>query len=471
MASRIKDMTKGRPAELIIRFALPLMLGSVFQQLYTMVDTIVVGRVIGVEALAAVGAADWLNWLILGFIIGFAQGFSILVAQCFGAEDYEGLRKTVAMSILLSAAIAAVTTVLSLVFLSPMLRLLNTPSDIAAGSYSYLVVLFSGITAVTAYNVFSSVLRALGDSKTPLYAMVIASAINIVLDIVFVAGFGRGIAGAAVATVIAQVFSFLYCLNAVLKIPILHMERHHWIPDRRIIGSLIKVGAPMALQNAIIGGGGLVVQYVINGFGIIMVAGFTATNKLYGLLELAATSFGFSMATFTGQNLGAGQYKRIRTGMNTAVKMAIGVALVISAASMLFGRSILLLFISGTPAEVEAVIRVAYRYLFTMSSMLFILYLLHIYRSALQGMGDTVIPMISGIIELIMRISIVLILPIFFGDKGLYFAEVTAWLGAALLLMSTYYIRLNKLLKSDTGTENPETIKSDEIKPDVIEIA
>lgn len=446
MTARVKDMTKGKPAKLIITFALPLMLGNVFQQMYTMVDTIVVGRVVGVEALAAIGAAEWLNWLLLGLIIGFTQGFSLLVSQRFGAEDFNGLKKTITMSVILSGGIAIIMTTVGLVFSKPVLQMMNTPDNIIGDSNSYLSILFSGIIVVTAYNMASSILRAMGDSRTPLYAMIIASAINVVLDVLLVAGFHLGVAGAAIATVMAQVFSFLYCLKAIRRLPVIKTKRKHWNLDKKIITSLIKLGAPMAFQNAIIGGGGLVVQYVINGFGFIFVAGFTATNKLYGLLELAATSFGFAMATFTGQNLGAKKYHRIRSGMNSAIKMAVVTSLITSAIAILFGRNILMLFISGTPKEVEAVIRVAYRYLFTMASMLFILYLLHLYRSALQGMGDTVVPMISGIIELIMRISTILLLPHLIGEAGIYFAEIAAWLGAEVLLMTMYYVRLNRLL-------------------------
>jgi len=448
MSSRIKDMTQGKPAGLIIMFALPLMLGSIFQQLYTMVDTVVVGRLVGVEALAALGASDWLNWLVLGIIVGFTHGFSILVSQYFGARNMEGLKRTVAMSVVLSAGIAVILTAAGFIFTKKILQLMNTPSNIIEDSYRYLKVLYGGIVIVMAYNMVSSVLRAMGDSKTPLYAMVIASLINIILDIVFVAGFQWGVVGAAAATVIAQLFSFLYCMKAIVRIPILRLSKSHWKLDKGTVLTLIRLGTPMAFQNGVIGVGGLIVQYVINGFGFIYVAGFTATNKLYGLLEMAATSFGYSMATFTGQNLGAQKYDRIRTGMNSALKVSVTIAVVISLTMICFGRQILQLFVSGEPKEVEAVIDVAYKYLFVMASMLFVLYLLHLYRSALQGMGDTVIPMISGMIEMVMRISVVLILPIFIGETGLYFVEVTAWTGAAILLMTVYYVRLKKLQSS-----------------------
>lgn len=445
MATRIKDMTEGKPARLIITFALPLMLGNVFQQMYTVINSIVVGRVVGVEALAALGASDWINWMFLGIIIGFTHGFSILVSQRFGADDFDGLKKTVAMSTMLSAIIAIVMTILGVVCARPILIIMNTPENIIDNSHIYLTILFSGLSIVTAYNISSSILRAMGDSKTPLLAMIIAAGINIILDIVFVAGLGLGVVGAAVATITAQLFSFIYCLKAIKNTAVLSMSKEHWRIDKAIITRLLKLGTPMALQNAIIGVGGMVVQYVINGFGFIYVAGFTATNKLYGLLELAASSFGFAMATFAGQNLGARKLDRIRAGMRSTIKMAVGTACTISAIMITFGRTILTLFISGTPEEVGAVVSVAYKYLFVMACMLFVLYLLHVYRSALQGMGDTVIPMVSGIVELIMRTSTILFLPLLVGEYGLYFAEVAAWIGAEVILMTVYYIRINKL--------------------------
>ncbi|HZJ83004.1 MAG TPA: MATE family efflux transporter [Clostridia bacterium] len=445
MVIRTRDMTEGKPANLIITFALPLMLGNVFQQAYTLVDAIVVGRVAGVEALAALGASDWLNWMLLGLVVGFTHGFTILVSQHFGAKDLGALRNTVAMSIILSAGIAIIMTILGLLFARPMLDMMNTPNNIIDDAYIYLTILFSGIPIVTAYNITSSILRAMGDSKTPLWAMIIASVINIILDLIFVAGFHWGVAGAAIATVISQLFSFLYCLKTIWNIPFLNMENKDWKLDKQVIKSLLKLGTPMAFQNTVIGAGGIVVQYIINGFGFIFVAAFTATNKLYGLLELAASSFGYAVATFTGQNLGARKYQRIRDGVNSGIKMSIATACTISVVMISMGRNILKLFISGTPEEVSAVIDIAYRYLFVMAAMLFILYLLHLYRSALQGMGDTVIPMISGIAELIMRVSVIIFLPLLIGETGIYFAEVAAWLGAAIILMGAYYFRINKL--------------------------
>lgn len=446
--ARIQDMTKGNPGKLIFFFALPLMLGNICQQLYTMVDTIIVGQGVGVQALASLGAADWLNWLILGISTGFSQGFSIMIAQRFGANDMEGLRKSVSMSYLLGGIIAIIATILSQLTALPILKLLKTPENILPGSLIYLRISFSGILIVMAYNVFASILRALGDGKTPLIAMLIASVINIILDMLFVFVFHWGIAGAAIATVVAQVFSGLFCLKAILKISFLKLKRSDWTLNQYMIKRLIQLGTPTAFQNIIISIGGMVVQYVINGFGFIFVAGFTATNKLYGLLEVASTSFGFSMATFTGQNLGAKQLTRIKSGVKTGTIMGIVTAALISCMMFILGEQIVSLFVSGEPNEIEQVIAVAKTYLMIMSALLPILYLLYIYRSALQGMGDTITPMLSGLIEFIMRVSVVLILPKIIGQSGVYYAEIAAWTGATILLMSTYYLKIRKLSQS-----------------------
>lgn len=451
MSAHVKDMTQGSPAKLIVTFALPLMLGNVFQQLYTTVDTAIVGQFAGVEALAALGAADWLNWMTLGIVTGFTGGFSIPFAQRFGAGDMQGLRKSIGMSALLGAVIALALTFVSQCFARPILLLLNTPANVLDQALTYLRVMFAGLCVVMFYNVLASILRALGDSRTPLTAMVIASVINIALDLLFVVVFHWGVAGAAAATVIAQVFSALFCLRAVVHLPMLRFTRSDFTPDRACIRTLLRLGTPMALQNAIIAVGGMAVQYVVNGFGFIFVAGFTATNKLYGLLEIAATSFGFSMATFTGQNLGAGQLGRIQKGLRAAACMGVATALCIGLAMLICGQGILSLFISESSGNAAEVLAIAYRYLCVMSSALSVLYLLYVYRSALQGMGDTVIPMISSIVELIMRVSIAWLLPRYLGRDGIYYAEIAAWAGAAVLLCAAYYARMRKLKNSQAG--------------------
>ena len=445
---RIQNMTQGAPARLIFTFAIPLMLGNVCQQLYTVVDTAIVGQALGVNALAALGAADWLNWLVLGVIQGFAQGFSIYMAQRFGADDEEGLNRSIGATISIAAAISVALLVLSQVTMDPILRAMNTPEEVIGGAFTYLRIMFAGIPIIMAYNVLASILRALGDSRTPLYAMLIASVINIVLDLVFVMVFHWGIAGAVVATVIAQLFAGLYCLRAVLRVHIIKLKKEYFLPDPVMARRLLGLGLPVAAQNMIIAVGGMVVQSVVNRYGVLFVAGFTATNKLYGILEIAATSFGYAVTTYVGQNLGGGLLGRIKKGLHSATWIALLTSAVITAAVLLLGRFAVALFISGTPEEVALSTEVAVHYLNIMSICLSVLYMLHIYRSALMGLGDTVMPMASGIVEFLMRIGVAIFLPALMGQEGIFYAEVAAWAGAAVLLVATYFVRMKKLARN-----------------------
>lgn len=445
MSSKVKDMTSGSPARLIMLFAIPLMLGNIFQQLYTMVDTIVVGQIVGVQALAALGAVEWVMWLVLGVASGMTQGFSILIAQYYGAREIKDLKKALAHSYILTAILAAAVLVVSQAGAYGLLRFLNTPENIIGMSMSYLRVVFCGIPMIAAYNIFASALRAMGNSKTPLTAMILAAIINVVLDILFVAQFHMGVAGAAAATVIAQSFSAVYCFLVLRKINIVKLEKSHFSKDVILDKKLLKLGTPIVFQNVIIAVGGLVVQYVVNGYGFLFVAGFTATNKLYGLLEMAAISYGYAIVTYVGQNLGAKHPDRIKKGVRASAVIAAITSAVISVVMILWGKTILSLFISGDPKQTQQVLEIAYRYLFIMACFLWILYFLYVYRSALQGLGDTVIPMMSGVAEFVMRVGVALLLPLAMGENGIFYAEITAWTGAAVLLAVNYYRRVKTL--------------------------
>lgn len=442
---RTKNMTEGRPSSLIVTFALPLMAGNVFQQLYTVVDTMVVGKHLGVSALAALGAADWMNWMMLGIIQGFTQGFGILMAQEFGAGKYERLKKVIGGSAVLALLSAVLLAAAGQLSITPVLRLLQTPGDIFGDTRLYLRVMFMGIPIVMAYNLFACILRSLGDGRTPLHAMVVASLTNILLDLLFVMVFQWGIPGAAAATLIAQLVSGLYCLHHILRLELLKLGPQDFRPGKALCGKLLLLGFPMAFQNCIIAVGGMIVQFVVNGFGVIFIAGYTATNKLYGMLEIAATSYGYAMITYMGQNLGAGKSARIRQGMRSAVAIALATSAVIALVMLVFGRPILGSFISGTPEEAEAAMEAAYTYLAIMSLCLPVLYILHVTRSAIQGMGNTLLPMASGIAEFIMRTSIALLLPLVIGETGIYIAEVAAWAGADLVLVPSYFALARRL--------------------------
>ena len=444
----VKSMTSGSPGKLIFAFSLPLMIGNIFQQLYTIVDTMVVGQALGVQALAALGATDWMNWMSLGLIQGFTQGFGIMMAQRFGAKDWKGLRKTVGNALILSALLAVFLLIVMQAAILPVLNIMQTPEAIQYMSVRYLRFVFGGIPVVMAYNIFACILRAMGDGRSPLLAMVIAAVTNVVLDVLFVLVFHWGIQGAAIATIIAQGISAVYCIRKVLKITILQFQREDFSLNAVLVRRLWVLGIPMAFQNMVIAVGGMILQSVVNGFGVVFIAGFTATNKLYGLLEIAATSYGYAMVTYAGQNLGAGRLDRIRRGLKSSLGIAMVTSGVIMAVMLLFGRLILGLFISGDPSQTQQALDIAFHYLRIMSICLPILYVLHVVRACIQGMGNTVLPMLSGVAEFVMRTCAAFLLPAYFGEEGIFFAEILAWLGADAVLVFSYIYMIKRCIKS-----------------------
>lgn len=444
--SRMVDMTKGKPTRQMLLFALPLIAGNIGQQLYMVVDAVIVGRGVGVEALAAVGATDWTYWLILWAVQAFTQGFAARISQYIGAEDNMRIKKSISMSIILCCILGVSLTVISLVIAGPMLRLLETPDNIFQYSISYLQTLFAGTVIVTAYNMASAILRAFGDGKTPLIAIAIAAFTNIILDCLFVFVFHWGIIGAAIATVAAQMIAFIYCLCRLLKLP-LKLSREDWELDFRIIKALCTLGASMALQQTFIAISGMILQTAINLHGFIYVAGFTATNKLYGLLESSSIAFGYAVTTYMAQNYGAQNYQRIRKGMKSIVLISFALAILVGLITTIFGKFLLGLFISTTAENASAVMDVAYHYLSILSFTLPGLYLLNGFRSTLQGLGQGIAVMVSGIMECLGRISIALFLSKIW-EQLLFFAEPGAWLTADLYLILICIIVINKKTKA-----------------------
>ena len=445
----VRNMTTGNPIRLILAVALPLMVGNIFQQLYTVVDAQIVGMVEGVSALAALGASDWFNWLYLGIIQGLAQGFSIPMAQAFGAKDYSRLRRCVGNAILLAFVTGVLIALVALLSISPVLNLMDTPDAIRPMATSYLTILFAAYPVVMAYNLSAGILRSLGDGKSPLYAMIVAAGVNICLDYLFVAVFHWGVVGAAVATAIAQLCSCLFCLYRIKRIAFVHPAGSDLRPDAYVCGRLLRLGLPLAAQNGVIGVGGMILQSVVNGMGVTFIAGYTATNKLYGVLEVAAISYGYAMSTYAGQNLGAGRVDRIQSGTRAAAVTGVVTAGIIAAFMFIFGRSITSSFISGEPGEVAQATRIACEYLYLMSACLPILYILHIYRSALQGVGNTLMPMVSGLAEFVMRTASAILLPGLIGYTGVFWAEVLAWTGADFILLPSYFVSLKKLKRKN----------------------
>jgi putative MATE family efflux protein len=347
--------------------------------------------------------------------------------------------------VVLAAICALVMLVIAQCMVTPALRILQSPDEVVPMATVYLRIIYCGIPVIMTYNMTSSILRALGDGQTPLYAMIVASLTNIALDMLFVLVFGWGVAGAAVATVIAQILASVYCILTIRKIEILKLERKDFSLDADMDKRLCILAAPMAFQNGIIAVGGMIVQTVVNGFGVAFIAGFTATNKLYGVLEVAATSYGFAMTTYTGQNMGAGQTKRISQGIRAGLLIGIGTSIVITTVLMITGKWILGCFISVEEAGGTEAMEVAWEYLRYMIIFLPILYVLHVVRSCIQGMGNTVIPMVSGISEFCMRTGSAFLMPLLMGERGLMFAEIIAWAGADLILIPGYLHERKKL--------------------------
>lgn len=439
------NMTNGSPYRLLINFALPLIVGNICQQIYSVADSTVVGRLIGVNAFAAIGATSLLYWTVFSIMLGFVHGFGILFAQRFGAQDTAGLRKAFAMSVILTVSVAALLTAASLLLTRPLLTILNTPADILDGAALYLYFMFGGISLTFAYNLLGALMRAMGNSKTPLFAVLISSILNIALDILFVAAFHLGIAGVAIATLIAQLFAFSYCLIVLLKIKSVHPQPIDWKVDRKTIKNLLRFSLPLAFRDSIISIGGLAVQYVINGYGTLFVAGMSAPQKFYGIMEIVGGGLEGATATFVGQNYGAKLLKRVREGVNTARRISLISAVCIAAVFLVFGRSLLGLFFANS-TELTALLDIGYSHLAAMAVALPALYLLFIHQATIAGMGNTMIPMLSGFTELVLRILAVLVLPVFFAEWGVYVAESVGWIGASLLLYVAYVVLSKRLL-------------------------
>ncbi len=435
----IRDMTTGSPARLLLCFSIPLLAGNVFQQLYTMADTIIVGRTVSVGALAAVGATGALCFLVFGFFFGLTGGFAVVTGQRFGARDYDGVRRSVAASTLLCAAISVVITILSLATARPLLTLMNTPEDIFDDAEVYLSVLYWGIAATVFYNMLSSIIRALGDSRTPLVFLIFASGLNIVLDLVFILNFGWGVAGAAWATVASQAVSGGLCLWFVArKFPILKLRRSDWRIDRGFLWEHLRIGMPMALQFAITAIGVVVMQAALNAYGTTTVAAFAAAARIEQLAVQPLFAVGITMATFGAQNFGAGRLDRIRIGVRQCSWISTAYCLCGGFALWLGGPWMVELFVGSGE---EAVLRDAQVYLNCVALFFVILGQLFVYRNVLQGMGYAFVPMMAGVIELVVRMGGSHLLSEHFGYAGVCLVSPFAWVGATSMLAVFYYCR------------------------------
>lgn len=399
------DMTKGRPMPIIMRFFIPIFIGNMFQQFYNMVDSIIVGRYVGTEAFAAVGSTGTIMFLVLGFANGLATGFTVLTSQRFGAKDEKGIRQSVANAIFLSVIVSVVMTVFSMLSMKGLLHLLNTPSNIYHYAYDYIIIITGGTAAVCFYNLFSSLLRAVGNSKAPLFFLILSATLNIFLDLLFIIVFKWEVRGAALATIASQAISAICCLIYILlKVKMLVPHRDEW----RLKGSFAKkqlaIGFPMALQFGITASGTMIMQSAINRFGSDAIAGFNASSKVGGLLTQAFPALGQSMATYTGQNFGKQDIDRIHEGSHVALKISLVAALLGAGLALLLLKPAIPMFL-GSNADIDAILPWAKPYTYMSIIFYMPLGILFIYRDMMQGCGYGFLPMMGGVLELVARFT------------------------------------------------------------------
>lgn len=443
-----KDMTSGSTMKLILGFAVPLLMGMLFQQVYSLVDTIIVGRFLGVSALAAVGATGSINFLIIGFCQGICNGFALPVAQRFGAKDYDGLRKYVGNSAVLSIIFGGAITLITVITCRPILELIQTPADIIDMSYHYIVVIFAGIPAIILYNILSAYLRSLGDSITPVIFLVLSAGLNIGLDLLFIVTFHWGVFGAAFATVLSQAVSGILCLILIIKkFDILHLAHDDWRLDWRYSKYLLIMGLPMGLQYSITAIGSVILQASVNTLGSTAVASMTAGSRISMFVVCPFDALGSTMATFGGQNVGAGRLDRLGRGLRSAVILGAVYSALILVVLIFFGRGLILLFVSANEA---AVIAQAKQFLVTNAAFYLMLALVNIVRFLIQGMGFSGFAVFAGVFEMVARALVGLVFVPIFGFTAACFASPLAWVFADCFLIPAFFHCRKKLQNAMT---------------------
>ena len=441
-ADSTRDMTSGGPAGVIIRFMIPVFLGNIFQQFYNVADSIVAGQFIGVNALAAIGSTGSLMFFVTGWLNGLSSGFAILVSQWFGARQYDRMRHYVAMSVYLAAGFAILMTAVLMIANVPILRMMNFSDEIMPDVKAYMEIIYAGLIVTAAYNALASFLRALGDSRSPLYFLIISAAINVVLDIVFIVNFRMGVEGCAYATVIAQGISAVLCFVYILKkFPILHLKKENFVISFSSFGRLLALGIPMGLQFSITAIGTIIVQGAVNVYGEVYMAGFSAAGKLQNILSAVFTAFGATIATYVGQNRGAGRMDRVKVGVKYTQIMILAWSVVVMIAMYFGGKYMTWLFVS--PSETE-VVDAAVTYFHTVFWCYPFLGSIFLYRNTLQGMGYGLGPMLGGVFELVARTAIVTIVAGKTSFAGVCLSDPAAWIAALIPLVPYYFYTMHK---------------------------
>lgn len=440
---KVRDMTQGSPLRLLLLFSIPVLLGNVFQQLYNMVDTIIVGRCLGYQALAAVGTTGSLNFLVLGFANGLTSGLSVLIAQRFGAKNETEMRKAEAGAVVLGIGFTVVLTLLSVLTAKPLLGLIHTPDDIIGDAVTYISIIYAGIAATIMYNMLACFLRAIGDSRTPLYFLMLSSLLNIVLDLVLIQLVGMGVAGAALATVISQAVSGLLCLVYIWKrYPVLHLSKNDFKVSGKLYKRHLKISLPMAFQFSVTAIGTVVVQGALNLFGTTKIAAFTAACKAEQLVTQPAVTFGVTMANYAGQNLGADRTDRIKAGVGKCTVLTLTCAVISMLILYLFGAPLTKLFLTAEETDTAVlgeILDAARMYLWQAALFFPFLNMIFVYRNVLQGIGRSFMPLMAGVFELVTRFAVSYTLPGILGYRGICLAGPLAWVSAAVPLGIAYY--------------------------------
>ena len=433
-----KDMTAGSPAKAIVGFTIPVLIGNIFQQFYSMVDTIIVGKFVGTKALAAVGSVGTINFLIIGFMLGLTAGFTVLTAQRYGAGDMKNMRRTVGSAAVLSLMVTVVMTMISMLGMHGLLKFMHTPEDIFADAYQYIMIICGGIFATVLYNLLASVLRALGNSQVPLYFLILSALLNVLLDLLFIIVFQWGAAGAAYATVISQGVSGVLCLVYIAKkMPELRLQKDDFRLSAHIVKMQVWIGIPMALQYSITAIGTMMVQSALNMLGSMAVAAFTAASKVEQIATQAYVALGTTMATYCAQNMGAGKIDRIRKGFRTSTWIGVVYSLIFGLLTAFFGKYLTYLFVSS---DVQTLMGQVDIYLKCASLFFIALTIVNVYRNGIQGMGYGVLPMMAGVAELLGRGIVALAAGMNKSYLLACLASPVAWVFAGVLLLFMYRI-------------------------------
>lgn len=446
----INDMTKGDPLKLILCFSVPLLIGNIFQQLYNIADIVIVGRTLGMNALAAVGAISPIFFFLMFVVVGLTNGFAVITGQRFGAKDTDGVRRSTTVSTVLSTVFTIVFSLVLGILMHSILNWMNVPKEIYNDAYWYIIIVVAGLIVVNLYNLLASIVRALGDSKTPLYFLIFASVLNVFLALIFILKFHWGVPGSAIAVVLSEAVSALMCVVYVKKrFPILHLKKKDWVfafskKSSSFAYEHLKVGIPMALQYSILGISMLIIQSVCNTFGPDVIAAFTAALRIEQIATLPMISFGVALAAYTAQNFGANNFTRIKIGVNRSSVINLSLSVVMTLLIHFFGSDIIGIFIGK---EETHIIAIAKSYLLISTMFYFFLGQIFIFRNALQGMGEAVLPLSASIAELLVRSFAAVYLAVKFSYFGIFYAGPIAWVTAATILAAGYYTNLLRIVK------------------------